>query len=387
VKRIAFIFQHNEGWLGGLNYFRNLISAIDGLTNRKIEAVIFVSNDTPEQQLAGLPKTEIVRSRLLNNDSLFMTMRQWSWRLFPHDIILERLLLKHKINVMSHSGSLGRDSRIPSIGWIPDFQHFYLPEFYKGDEISRRTVENRYVCMQSNVVLLSSYDAQKDLKRFFPEFAAKSKVLQFVANVEFDESRTSGEELQQKYGFKGSFFLVANQFWAHKNHMVVIEALHNLRKNGREMLVLATGNTHDHRQPEFFQALLNRVKELNVEDCFKVLGVVPKADLMGLMHDTVALINPSLFEGWSSGVEEAKSLGKRIILSDIAVHQEQDPPGALFFPPSDAHALAVAMSKMISGNDPVRNHEMMMKAREALPQRRQDFARAYQDIVIGVTGS
>lgn len=157
--RVAFVFDYNEGWLGGLNYFRNLISAIDGLSNRKIEAVIFVSNGTPEQQLAGLPKTEIVRSRLLNNDSLFMTMRRWSWRFFPRDIVLERLLLKHKINVMSHSGSMGRGSSIPSIGWIPDFQHFYLPEFYKGDEISRRTEENRYLCMQCNVVLLSSYDA------------------------------------------------------------------------------------------------------------------------------------------------------------------------------------------------------------------------------------
>jgi len=211
-------------------------------------------------------------------------------------------------------------------------------------------------------------------------------VLQFVADVSFDENRTGSEALRKKYGFKGGYFLVANQFWAHKNHLVVIEALHELRKSGREMQVLATGNTHDHRQPKFFLSLLGRAKELNVEDCFKVLGIVPKEDLMGLMHDAMALINPSLFEGWNTGVEEAKSLGKRIILSDIAVHQEQDPPGALFFPPSDAHALAAAMSKMVFDSDSVCNYEMMRKAREALPQRRQDFAKTYQDIVIGVTG-
>lgn len=387
MKRIAFIFQHNEGWLGGLNYFRNLISAIDSLPNRKIEAVIFVSDDTSEQQLAGLPKIEIVRTRVLNSDSLFLPMRHWSWRLFSRDIVLERLLLKHNIDVISHSGSLGQDSRIPSIGWIPDFQHFYLPEFYQGDEINRRMTENRDVCTACNIVLLSSYDAQKDMKKFFPEFAAKAKVLQFVANVAFDETRTGSESLQKKYGFKGKYFLVANQFWAHKNHMVIIEALHELHKSGREVLVLATGSTHDHRQPEFFQTIMNRANELNVGDYFKVLGIVPREDLMGLMHDAVALINPSLFEGWNSGVEEAKSLGKSIVLSDIAVHQEQAPPEALFFPPSDAHALAEAMSEINSGNDPVRNSEMMMRAREALPRRRQDFARAYQDIVISVISS
>jgi glycosyltransferase involved in cell wall biosynthesis len=384
VKRVAFVFNYNEVWMGGLNYFRNLISAIDDLPNRKIEPVIFVSHNTSEQQLTGLPKTEIVRSRVITPTRLFSHMRRLAWRLFSRDIVLERLLLRHNIDVMSHSGFLGQGSRIPSIGWIPDFQHFYLPEFYQDDEISRRMAENRAVCTYCNCVLLSSYDAQKDMKKFFPEFAGKSKVLQFVADVVFDENRTLKEELQEKYGFKGNYFLVANQFWAHKNHRVVIEALHELRKGGCEIVVLATGGTHDHRQPQFFQTILELAKELNVEDCFKVLGVVPRQDLMGLMHDAVALINPSLFEGWSSGVEEAKSLGKRIILSDISVHKEQDPLGALFFPPSDAHALADAMYKMISGVDPDRDQEMLIKAREALPQRRQDFAKAYQNIVLGV---
>ena len=381
--RVAFIFEYNEGWLGGLNYFRNLISAIDALPGREIEPVIFVSDITPEQQMAGLPKTEVVRSSLFNPDSFAWRARMFLRRVFTRDILVEWLLHRHRVSVMSHSGFIGRGSSIPAIGWIPDFQHFHLPDFYRGDERDARIAQNRDVCIYCRCVLLSSYDAQKDLKDFFPECVEKSSVLQFVADVVLDGSQTGGEILHQKYGYTGRYFLVPNQFWAHKNHRVVIEALDVLRKRGQEVLVLATGNTHDHRQPEFFAKLQDYAKELNVEDRFRVLGMVSRQELMGLMHDAVALINPSLFEGWSTGVEEAKSLGKRIILSDIPVHHEQDPEGAIFFPPGDASALADAMVEMYCADDAARDSAMMARAKEALPQRRLNFAAAYQDIVLG----
>lgn len=382
MKRVAFIFQYDEGWLGGLNYFRNLISAIDGLHNPEIEAVIFVSSETQEKHLAGLSNTKIIRSRLLRNTPIFKYISRLFWVFTSRDILMERLLRKHRIDVISHSGSLGRGSKLPSIGWIPDFQYYYLPEFYQGDEVSQRIAANKAMCKRFSVILLSSHDAQKDMQKFIPEFAGKSRVLQFVANEIFDDSRTGKEELQAKYGFKGNYFLVCNQFWAHKNHRVIIEALHELRKTGREMLVLATGNTQDHRQPGFFNALMEYAKELNVEDCFKVLGIVPRTDLMGLKHGALALINPSLFEGWNSSVEEAKSLGKRIILSDLEVHREQNPKAALFFAAKDTQGLASAMWETYANFDPELDREMMIKAQLLLPQRLQDFAGTYQKIVL-----
>jgi len=61
------------------------------------------------------------------------------------------------------------------------------------------------------------------------------------------------------------------------------------------------------------------------------------------MRHCVCLINPSLFEGWSTTVEEAKALGKHIILSDIPVHREQNPPRSDYFHAHDANALAQIM--------------------------------------------
>jgi hypothetical protein len=54
----------------------------------------------------------------------------------------------------------------------------------------------------------------------------------------------------------------------------------------------------------------------------------------------MAVVQPSLFEGWSTVVEDARALGKRQFLSDIQVHVEQNPPNAVYFSPHSPEALA-----------------------------------------------
>jgi len=43
--------------------------------------------------------------------------------------------------------------------------------------------------------------------------------------------------------------------------------------------------------------------------------------LLGLMVRSQAMILPSLYEGWSTALEEAKALGKDCLVSDIQVHR------------------------------------------------------------------
>jgi glycosyltransferase involved in cell wall biosynthesis len=93
------------------------------------------------------------------------------------------------------------------------------------------------------------------------------------------------------------------------------------------------------------------------------------------------LINPSHFEGWSTSVEEAKSMGKQIVLSDIPVHREQAPERGLFFPSDDQHALANMMIAAREGFDRDRDAAMQMRAQENLAPRQLEFALNYHRIV------
>ena len=69
---------------------------------------------------------------------------------------------------------------------------------------------------------------------------------------------------------------------------------------------------------------------------------------MSLIYYSLAVINPSLFEGWSSTVEQAKAYNKKIILSNISVHREQKPKYSYFFHPRNSLNLSKILIKLNS---------------------------------------
>ena len=76
------------------------------------------------------------------------------------------------------------------------------------------------------------------------------------------------------------------------------------------------------------------------EHDYKILGIVPYNDLMDLMHLSIAVINPSKSEGWSSTVEQAISYNKHLLLSNIGVHKEQNPRYCNYFSPKNYEKLS-----------------------------------------------
>ena len=116
-----------------------------------------------------------------------------------------------------------------------------------------------------------------------------------------------------------------------------------------------------------------------------MLGIVARPVLESLMLNAVALINPSSFEGWSTTVEESKSLGLPIILSDIPVHLEQSPPLGRFFTAGSADDLATAIFEVTRNYDPTKQDSNRIRAKSELPTRLQKFAASYQEAVCMAT--
>ena len=64
-------------------------------------------------------------------------------------------------------------------------------------------------------------------------------------------------------------------------------------------------------------------------------------------------INPSKFEGWNTGVEEAKMMKKHLILSDLSIHREQCEKynKVNFFNPKEPGELNQIIKKIDSKNN------------------------------------
>ena len=134
---------------------------------------------------------------------------------------------------------------------------------------------------------------------------------------------------------------MAKQFWQHKNHKIVIEALSILKGKGYDnIVVVCTGLTKDYRNQHYFDDLMSEIHSDNIENNIKILGMIPREEQLQLMKGALAVVQPSLFEGWGTVVEDAKTLQKRIVLSDIDVHKEQANADCVFFGRNNARQLA-----------------------------------------------
>jgi len=383
VIRVGFFLNvTGQIWLGGTSYFRNLLTALADLPERKIQTVLLTGSNSRPELLAELPLADWCCPPSLRRYSARWIARKLLAGLSDSDRLLERDLLALNIDALSHSGHLGPGARIPALAWIPDFQHLQLPQNFSPQQ--RRSRDRHYarLCRYASRIIVSSHSASKDLAEFSREAVPKCRVLPFVANVPDPATLPPREALERKYAFSGRYFFLPNQFWAHKNHRVVLDALSLLKLQGKALTVLASGKPADDRDPEHFSRLMHHAEALGVAGQFRVLGLVPHADLMALMWHSVAVINPSQFEGWSTTVEEAKSLGVPVIASDIEVHREQKPPAGVYFPPDNSETLAELMWREWNADGSEARRALAGQARRQLAGRRAEFAKQFESYVL-----
>ncbi len=190
---------------------------------------------------------------------------------------------------------------------------------------------------------MSSNSAKEDFKINHLDYIDKVRVVHFVSQP--SNKKSSPDNNSNKY-ISGKFFYLPNQFWAHKNHIIVFKALKILKEKGIDIQLVTSGLMQDYRKNNHIEPLLSFVKENNLSDNIKFLGLIPYVDVLQLIKDSIAVINPSLFEGWSSTVEESKSVGKLVILSNILVHIEQSPRNSKYFDPNNEQELALILEQV-----------------------------------------
>ena len=381
--RVAFLLGNlDQGWLGGVNYYRSLIYALNSLEDRQIHPVVITGKNPSASLVEALGDVEILHTSLLDPYSPKWLISKSIRTLFGKDPMLEKFLLRNEIKVVSHAPYIGRNKKVLTVGWIPDFQYRYLPHFFSKKEAKLRDGNNAKICYNSDAIIASSFSARKDLLEFAPYLdSSKALVMNFTSGIRPREVLPNIKELEKKYHFKSKYFLLPNQFWMHKNHRVVVDALKYLNDHEQYVQILFTGNSEDPRNKGYFYELLTYIESIGVSKNIIFLGITPYEDLMGLMENSIGLINPSFFEGWSSSVEEAKALGKKLILSDIPVHKEQAKVRVTFFAPNEYVALAEILISEWNSFDPDLDNSYVTKAKLNANERWKAYGKHFQTLI------
>lgn len=370
--RIGVVDQTSTGWVAAAVYSRTILSSLDAVCNSAGVELFFLSGAS--DQIPGNYRAK--QMRLKSADYLpaerqlrsILGIKEKSRALRGEARLRNLLRLRGESDLFGLAQQNSIKVLLPlldlppwriaasTIGWIPDFQHVHLPEFFGASDLQKRNTTYRRLAQKATVVMLSSHAAHDDFARFAPEYADKGRVMPFPSLLAFEELAGDPVATRTRFNLPEKFALVANQFWAHKNHALVVEALAKLKD--MNVPVVMTGLPSDHRDPanKNFSALLQTIATAGLNKQITILGLVPFTDLINLMRTAALIIQPSRFEGWSTVVQDAVALGRPLLCSSIAVHREQVPRALGFFPTDRADVLAELLAAHWNDLEPGPNY-------------------------------
>jgi glycosyltransferase involved in cell wall biosynthesis len=351
--RVAFTLIGGSGWTGGRNYLRNLLASLARLGPSRIQPLLFTGTDVDPAELEDLTPNLAAPPRALPlwSHGSASASRLWRSVLLQRDRAAEAAFRAEGVDlVFQHSAWLGARFGLPTLAWIADFQHRRLPGMFSPGNWMRREAGYWGLSVASTTILLSSRDARACCERHYPFSRGKTAVLPFAVAPPPESWSGDVAACRARYGLPERFVFLPNQFWKHKNHAAAIEALRLVEKRCPDLILVLSGAHLDSRHPAHPGRVLASIQRLGLDTRALVLGVIPHEDVLTLARGAVAVLNPSLSEGWSTTVEEAKTFQTPLCLSDLPVHREQAPEGTLFFDPRSPRDLADALARAWTGN-------------------------------------
>ena len=373
--RVAFTLIGGGKGTGGYNYLLNLLRVLGSHEAGRVTPVLFLGTDVasdeaaPFEALAGVP---IVRSAVLDRARKSKSLA--AALLWGADPSLRDLLRSQRIDLVFESAQFfGWRLGLPVLAWIPDFQHRRLRHMFTRKGYWRRELGFQAEIAAGRRIMLSSEDARRDCERFYPRTVGRTRAVRFAVPAGDPPTLAQARAVADRHGLPKHFLFMPNQLSKHKNHLLVLDALALLRERGRSVVIVSSGKQLDERHPDHFAAVQARLAALDLHSEFRMLGMISYPDLAALMRCSVALLNPSLFEGWSTPVEEARAMGVPLLLSDLDVHREQAGSTATYFERHSAASLARAL-EAIQPLPAAQREQRLQDARAASEQRVRQFA-------------
>jgi glycosyltransferase involved in cell wall biosynthesis len=345
--RIGLSFFFNDQTNSGIvNYIYNIIAALKTLPEgEKPKIIVFHNDQSPIVALKEInyPYISFFNFRDHPSGKLANRFNHLAKRIFKVNFFA-KLKYYNKIDCLYPYFDFldfGMSDAKNKIRWLVDFNNRAFPQHYKDNGKSASEFQSSITARPDVKIVLSSNSLFGELKQYHPNYQCEVKVMPFACTI--PELTIDVNDLLEKFQIDGKFMISPNQFWEHKNQAIILDALRLIKREypALKFKIIFTGSLEVNRGKMAYSDIIKqKIEEYGLEDSVSMLGVLDRKEQLTLMKHAVAIIQPSLYEGWSTLVEEAKALNQFIILSDLPVHREQIAKNAIFFNPKDAEELS-----------------------------------------------
>jgi glycosyltransferase involved in cell wall biosynthesis len=329
--------------MGGIIYILNLIRTLNFLDDEeKPEIILFYR---PDLKLFA-DKVHYPYLQLVSWQFPAVTKGYFQSWLERKNVFVSDILAKYELNGLYplHDYPVKAKSNVKLVSWYADLQHKYYPEFFTPRKRFERNRRIKFILRNTDDLVVSSKAVADDFHRFFRLRKEMNMHIYHFVSVIDDLSALNIEEVRSKYDLPGDYYMISNQFHKHKNHRVLLKSLALLKQQGKEINLAMTGRFPDASHSPYMRELHSLIDENDLKPNIRLLGIIPRDEQLLLMQHSRAVIQPSLFEGWSTVIEDAISLQVPVIAASLPVNIEQLGPDGCYFEPHDHEKLAELLS-------------------------------------------
>lgn len=232
---------------------------------------------------------------------------------------------------------------IPTIVPIFDLMHRYHPEIPElNEKFKEREILYTYECKHATRILVDSEVGKQHVLECYgdgtSELGNKIRILPFIPSDYIYEAEDI-EELP--YSIFSKYIFYPAQFWTHKNHTSLLQAIQKLKEKGIIINLVLVGSEQNNEQ-----TVENMIEQYGIQNQVKILGYVNNLEMVYLYKHARALVMPTLLGPTNIPQLEAFVLHCPVATSRIYAIPEQVGDAALLFDPLNVEEIAHCIERL-----------------------------------------
>ena len=234
------------------------------------------------------------------------------------------------------------------VGTIHDLMHRYERSFPEASSVIRYPIrEHRFsrIAHDCAGILVDSEVGRQHVVESYGVDPHKVYPLPYIA-PSYLNSQQERADFDEIYRLPAKFLFYPAQFWPHKNHRHLLEAIQRVALIHQDLtLVLAGGKRYD------YFGIKEYASALGVQDRVHFVGYIPDADVPGFYRRARAMVMPTYFGPTNIPPLEALATGCPAVVSGVYGMPEQLGDAVLYFNPNDVSEIAIQISRIWSDDN------------------------------------
>jgi len=238
----------------------------------------------------------------------------------------------------------------------------YFPEVSRKKQFLKREAMYNNALPRASKIVIGTQDGKNDICKYYNIDEHKVELIEMPTPMDVFQLTGDDRILEKLNIEKNKYIYYPAQFWAHKNHYMLVQTLKILKDKDSNLKLVFTGSNQGN-----MEYIKSQVKALSLENDVIFAGFVTRDELVSLYKNSFGLTYASLLGPDNIPPLEAMSVGCPVFISNLQGHIDQLGDRVTYFNPMKPDDVA---EKILNYQ---RNEELINGNKDFAYNRNSDF--------------